>query len=153
MAKNDNRQSANNRDRRRDRVVETVKERPYAAAALATVAAGAAAFFLTRNKSDRPLMNWGQETTGDSVKGAGAFKPQGTTDTSPSATQAAALATSGSTTNASASGGTGSSTAPASKIAGTNSATPAGDGAKASGKGLDDTAKTETKVGSIAYGA
>nr|WP_314444695.1 hypothetical protein [uncultured Sphingomonas sp.] len=130
------------RDRRRDRVVNTVKERPYAAAALATVAAGAAAFFLTRGKSDKPLMNWGQDTPGDHVKGAGAYKQQGSTSsdrsletssaspsssaglgagtggTSPSAVQAASLSKSGSSTNASTTGGMGTS----SSVGGTSAA-------------------------------
>ena len=111
-------------------MVTTVKERPYAAAALATVAAGAAAFFLTRSKSDKPVMDWGQGSKGDPVKGAGATKQQGSTTsdrsletastspgssfgvgagtgrTSPSAVQAASLSGSGHSTNAAATGGT-----------------------------------------------
>ena len=69
MASNDNkhrstRKPGATRDRRRDQVVNSIKERPYAAAALATVAAGAAAFLLTRGKSDKPLMSWGKEDEG-----------------------------------------------------------------------------------------
>lgn len=153
------------RDRRRDRVVSTVKERPYAAAALATVAAGAAAFFLTRSKSDKPLMNWGQESEGDRLKGAGAFKQSGkqqgstTSDrsletataspsssagtgagtgaNSPSAVQAASLSASGSTTNASATGGTGASGSSDNRNTGTTNTAGAGisGGSKASGGG------------------
>lgn len=130
------------RTRRRDTVVNTVKERPYTAAALATVAAGAAAFFLTRGKSDRPLMNWGQDTQGDDTSGTGA-----TGGASPSAVQAANLAASFTSTSASAAGGTGSST---------SHATPH-DAVKSGGKpgdaGLDQTAQTEAKVGAISYGA
>lgn len=182
------------RDRRRDQVLNTVKERPYAAAALATVAAGAAAFFLTRGKSDKPLMNWGQEGQGDRLKGAGAYKQQGSTasdrsletasaspsssagtgagtgGSSPSAIQAASLSKSGTSTSASSTGSTGSnaqtggtSSAGSSdnRNTGTSNTTGAGvsGGSNASGggvtgsSGLDDEAKTETKVGAISYGA
>lgn len=172
MAKNDstNRTShrtGSDRERRRDAVVNTVKERPYTAAALATVAAGAAAFFLTRGKSDKPLMKWGQEPQGDHVKGAAAFKQGGSitdssletagstksgqtagTSTSPSAAQADSLAASGTSTNAAAGGGTGSSTSPAATSTARNAAT----GTK-EGSALDQSAKTDTKVGAISYGA
>ena len=94
-------------------VVNTVKERPYTAAALATVAAGAAAFFLTRGKSDKPLMKWGQEPQGN----------DGASGTSPSAAQAASLAASDTSTNAAASGGTGASFSPAAAMRATTSAT------------------------------
>lgn len=63
--------------RKRDRIVDGVKSRPYTAAAVATLAgaAGAAAYFLTRERSDKPLMNWDREA-GDGKAGAGAFKPE-----------------------------------------------------------------------------
>ncbi len=146
MAKNDNthstsnarRRTASDRERRRDKVVNTVKERPYTAAALATVAAGAAAFFLTRGKSDKPLMKWAQEPQGDA----------GATDTRPSAAQAASLAASDTSTNAAATGGTGASFSPAAAMRAT-SASPD----KTADAALDQSAKTETKVGAIAYGA
>lgn len=145
------------RDRRRDQVLNTVKERPYTAAALATVAAGAAAFFLTRGKSDKPLMNWGQQSEGDRLKGAGAYKQQGSTTsdrslettsaspsssagasagtggTSPSAVQAATLAGSGTSTNAAAGGSSGGST---SKIGSINN------DSKGAGSGNSGTATT-----------
>lgn len=169
------------RDRRRDQVLNTVKERPYAAAALATVAAGAAAFFLTRSKSDKPLMNWGQDSQGDRVKGAGAYKQgssgndrsletasaspsssagtgAGTGGTSPSAIQAATLSKTGSSTSASATGSSGSSDnlgASTSNTAGTgvSGSSNASGGGATGGTGLDKEAKTETKVGAISYGA
>jgi hypothetical protein len=183
-----NRKTAD-RDRRRDRVVNTVKERPYTAAALATVAAGAAAFFLTRGKSDKPLMNWGQDSKGDNLKGAGAYKQQGSTTsrrslettstspsssagtgagtggTSPSAVQAASLSATGSSTNASATGGTSASGSRDNRNTGTSNTAGAGvsggsnasgggkTSAKAGDTGLDETAKTETKVGAVSYGA
>lgn len=155
------------RDRRRDRVVNKVKERPYTTAALATVAAGAAAFFLTRgSKSDKPLINWSKDGQGDTVKGAGAFKQGSTTSdrsletastspsssagvgagaagTSPSAVQAATLSSGGASTSAAATGSTGSS-------GGTGSVTT---GTSATESGFDDKAKTETKAGAISYGA
>ena len=130
--------TANERDRRRDVVVNTVKERPYTAAALATVAAGAAAFFLTRSKSDKPLVKWGQEPQGN----------DGASGTSPSAAQAASLAASDTSTNAAASGGTGASFSPAAAMRATTSATD-----KTADATIDDATKTDTKVGAIAYGA
>ncbi|UUR08501.1 hypothetical protein [Sphingomonas glaciei] len=179
MAKNDNtrshqgsnthsnRATGADRDRRRDAVVNTVKERPYAAAALATVAAGAAAFFLTRSKSDKPLMNWGQDTTGDTVMDSSARKQQGSTtsdrsletastspsssagtgagtgSTSPSAVRAASLSATPNGTNAGTTPGTGAK----------SSAADAGTNNKSADAGLNQAAKTETKVGAIAYGA
>lgn len=173
-----NRTTGADRERRRDKVVNTVKERPYTAAALATVAAGAAAFFLTRSKSEKPLLNWGQETGGDHVKGAGAYKQQGSTTsdrsletassspsssagtgagtgaTSPSAVQAASLATTGTSTNAGATPGTGKATSAGNTTgAGGSSGNGASSGNKSADAGLDETAKTETKVGAISYGA
>ncbi|NJC06390.1 hypothetical protein GGQ97_002183 [Sphingomonas kaistensis] len=151
------------RERRRDRVVNTVKERPYTAAALATVAAGAAAFFLTRSKSDKPLMNWGQETTGkqqdlaasDRSLETASTAPSGSAGTSsgsPSAVRAASLAATGSSTNAAATPGTDAATASTTGSAQANAATPDA-AAKSVGAGLDQTAKTDTKVGAISYGA
>ncbi|GAA4015888.1 hypothetical protein GCM10022280_13400 [Sphingomonas swuensis] len=190
MARNDDHKTANrthsgnttttNRERRRDRVIDTVKDRPYATAALATVAAGAAAFFLTRGKSDKPLMDWGSKSEGDHKSGASAFKPQGSTSTdgaletgsaspsssagigagssgsSPSALQASSLAKSGSSTAASTTGSTGGNSA-ATTPTGGKGATSSDSGSQTSSpkgnKGLDETATTETKVGAISYGA
>lgn len=149
------------REGRRVRVVNTVKERPYTAAALATVAAGAAAFFLTRSKSDKPLMNWGQETTGKQQDLASSDRSletastapsssAGTSSASPSAVRAASLAANGSSTNAAATPGTDAASTTGSAQG--NAATPDA-AAKSVGAGLDQTAKTDTKVGAISYGA
>ncbi len=111
---------------RRNRVVETVRDRPYTSAgvaALATVAAGAAAFLLTR-KSDQPLMKWGQPD-------------DDTGHTSPSAMQASSLANNG--TSGIDLGKPGADTLGTAKVSGTT--------------GIDETAKHQTKTGSVAYGA
>lgn len=125
--------------RKRDRIVEGVKSRPLTAAAVATLAgaAGAAAYFLTRSKEDRPLMKWGQDAD-----------DTGTGAASPSARQADKLANSDTSTSASAAGGT-RATAPSGGAKATASSTPVGSKAA----GLDETVKDQTKVGSVAYGA
>lgn len=64
----------------RNRLVEGVRDRPYTAAtaaALATVAAGAAAFFLTRDRGDKPLLKWGSASNSEAKSDAAAFKGDG----------------------------------------------------------------------------
>ena len=132
-----NRSSNQNRDRRRDRIVEGVKSRPYTAAAVATLAgaAGAAAYFLSRRDSDKPLMNWGQSDSNSEQKaGASAFK-QGSTSSDSTLETAS--------TTPSASAGTGA-TSGTSKSSGSS---------RKGTTGLDETASDQTKTGSIAYGA
>ncbi|GAA4009685.1 hypothetical protein [Sphingomonas humi] len=149
------RTGAAGRDRRRDKVIDTVKERPYTAAALATVAAGAAAFFLTRGKGDKPLMNWGQDRQDGHSPSSSAGKDAVTGGTSPSAVQAAALANAGTSTSASSTGGT-AAVNRADQPTGTSKPTTTGktsDGGKTGDNGLDAAAKEQTKAGSIAYGA
>ena len=148
---------------RRNRVVETVRDRPYSSAglaALATVAAGAAAFFLTR-KSDKPVMNWGQ-AEGDNVKGAGAYKGQGSTTGSSSSLETASSSPSSSAGVGAGTGGSSPSAIQASSMetkgtSGIDLGKPGSDAlGSAEGKGstgLDQTAKDQTKTGSVAYGA
>ena len=133
-SRSDRNQSHQNRDRRRDRIVEGVKSRPYTAAAVATLAgaAGAAAYFLSRRDSDKPLMNWGQSDSNSEQKsGASAYK-QGSTSKSRTLETASA--------SPSASAGTGATSG-------------TGKGSAKGSTGLDQSAQDQTKTGSIAYGA
>lgn len=142
------------RNRKRDRIVDGVKSRPYTVAAVATAAAGAAAFLLSR-KSDRPLMNWGQDDTGagtsDSAKAADRLETQGST------TMATSLETASTSPSSSAGIGSGKETSPSSVKSSTGSAigqSSATGVSKTTGStGLDETAKDQTKTGSVAYGA
>lgn len=166
MATNDKRSNTDrtrshkaNRDRKRDRLVEGVKNRPYTTAAVATLAAGAgaAAFLLTRSKSDKPLINWGQSSDSERQSGTQAGRTQGSTSSS------STLETSSASPSSSAGMSAGTGASSASSIAkdigaGSQSATsrtPAQAGADLAkgGTGLDQTAEDQTKTGAIAYGA
>jgi hypothetical protein len=165
--KSDNRQSkGGGRDRKRDKIINGVKDRPYTAAAVATIAgaAGAAAYFLSRKSEDKPLMNWGKSSSeSDSIKGAGAYKPQGSTTNSSTLETASRSPSSSAGLGATREGvsdnrTTGTSDSATSALAtgttGSSSTKGAKSSSKASGStGLDETAKDQTKVGSVAYGA
>jgi hypothetical protein len=164
--KSDNRQSkSGGRDRKRDKIINGVKDRPYTAAAVATIAgaAGAAAYFLSRKSEDKPLMNWGKSSDGDSIKGAGAYKQQGSTTNSSTLETASRSPSSSAGLGATREGvsdnrTTGTSDSATSALAtgttGSSSTKGAKSSSKASGStGLDETAKDQTKVGSVAYGA